>query len=47
MRYMFVIHHVTKAELCNSFNRNDGLGEAEDVQYGSDHRLNSNDNLRP
>ena len=48
MRYMYVIHHITKAELCNSFNRNDnGLGEAENVQHGSDHRLNSDDNLRP
>ena len=45
---MHVIHHVTKAELCNSFIRNDnGLGEAEDVQHGSDHRLNSDGNLRP
>ena len=48
MRYMHVIHHITKAELCNSFNRNDnGLGEAEDVQHGSDHRLDSDDNLKP
>ena len=47
MRYMFVIHLITKAELFNSFNRNDnGLGEAEDVQHGSDHRLNSDNNLR-
>ena len=50
MRYMFVIHHITKAELCTLFNRNDnGLGVAEDVhvQHGSDHRLDSDDNLRP
>ena len=51
MRYMvalFVIHHTTKAELCNSFNRdNNGLGEAEDVQHGCDHRQDSDDNLRP
>ena len=49
MRFMHVIHHITKAEICNSFNRNDynGLGEAEDVQHGSDPRLNSDDNLRP
>ena len=50
MRFIHVIHHITKAELCNSFNRNDngaGLGEAEDVQHGSDHRLNFDDNLRP
>ena len=48
MRYMFVIHHITKAELRNSFNRNDSeLGKAEDVQHGCDHRLDSDDNLRP
>ena len=48
MRYMFVIHHITKAELFNSFNRYDNaLGVAENVQHGSDHRLDFDDNLRP
>ena len=33
---MYVVDHTTKAELFNSFNRNDnGPGEAEDVQSGS------------
>ena len=46
MKYMFVIHHITKAELFNSFNRNNNRpGEAEDVQHGSDHSLDSDDNL--
>ena len=46
MNYMFVIHHITKAELFNSFNRNNNQpGEAEDVQHGSDHSLDSDDNL--
>ena len=50
MGYMYVIHHTctTKAELCNSFNRNDnGLGEAEYVHHGCDYRLDADDNLRP
>ena len=35
------------ADFFNSFNRNNnGPGEAEDVQHGSDHRLDSDDNLR-
>ena len=30
---IYVVLHITKAELWNSFNRNDnGLGEAEDVR---------------
>ena len=46
MNYMFVIHHTTKAELFNSFNRNNNRpDEAEDVQHGSDHSLDSDDNL--
>ena len=46
MSYMFVIHHIAKAELFNSFNRNiNKPGEAEDVQHGSDHNLDSDDNL--
>ena len=46
MNYMFVIHHITKAELFNSFNRNNNRpDEAEDVQHGSDHSLDSDDNL--
>ena len=45
---MYVVHHTAKAELFNSFNRNDnGPGEAEDVQHGSDHSLDSDDNLSP
>ena len=33
--------------LCNSFNRNNnGLGEAEDIQHGSDHSLDSDDNFK-
>ena len=44
MNYTFAIHHITKAELFNSFNRNNNrLDEAKDVQYGSD--LDSDDNL--
>ena len=43
---MFVIHHITKAELFNSFNRNNNRpDEAEDVQHESDHSLDSDDNL--
>ena len=45
MNYVFVIHHITKAELFNSFNRNNNRpDEAEDVQHGSDHSLDSDDN---
>ena len=39
-------HTHTQAELFNSFNNN-GPGEAEDVQRGSDHSLDSDDNLSP
>ena len=46
MKYMFVIHHITKAELFNYFNRyNNRPGEAEYVQHGSDHSQDSDDNL--
>ena len=45
---MYVLHHKTKAELFNSFSRNDnGPSEAEDVQHGSEHSLDSDDNLSP
>ena len=46
MYYMHVIHIHTKAELFNSF-KNNGPGEAEDVQHGSDHSLDSDDTLSP
>ena len=47
MKYMFIIHHITKAELFNSLNRNNNHpGEAEDVQHGSDHSLDSDNNLK-
>ena len=39
-------HIHTKAELFNSFNNN-GPGQAEDVQHGSDHSLDSDDNINP
>jgi len=39
-----MLYHTTKAELFNLSNRNNnGPGEAEDVQHGSDHSLDSDD----
>ena len=43
-----MLYHTTKAESFNSSDRNsNGPGEAEDVQHGSDHSLDSDDNLSP
>jgi len=43
-----MLYHTTKAELFNSSDRNsNGPGKVEDVQHGSNHSLDSDDNLRP